>query len=143
MMYNGAPLFPATTFNTRDRQRTDNNFDVTALTRYTPSDTLAFEAGYARKTRSPNLYERYAWSTNTMAMEMINFAGDGNFYIGNLDLKPEVANTVSVTADWHDAARERWGLKVTPYYTYVQDYIDARRCPTSVCGDTKLPSTPA
>ena len=116
MMYNGAPLFPATTFNNRDRKRTDSNFDVTALTRYTPTAMLDFEAGYARKTRSPNLYERYAWSTNTMAMEMINFAGDGNFYVGNLDLKPEMANTVSATADLHDPAREQWGLKVTPYY---------------------------
>ncbi len=135
-MYNGAPLFPATTFNARNRQRTDNNFDLTALARYTPNVTQAYELGYARKTRSPNLYERYAWSTNTMAMEMINFAGDGNFYIGNVDLKPEVANTFSFTADWHDASRERWGLKVTPYYTYVQDYIDARRCPNSVCGNS-------
>ncbi len=137
-MYNGSPLYPATTFNARDRQRTNNNIDLTALTRYTPETTLDFEAGYARKTRSPNLYERYAWSTNTMAMEMINFAGDGNFYIGNLDLKPEVAHTFSVTADWHDAKREQWGLKVTPYYTYVQDYIDAQRCPTSVCGNTAV-----
>ncbi|MDD5170978.1 MAG: hypothetical protein PHN75_19330, partial [Syntrophales bacterium] len=135
-MYNGAPLFPATTFNNRDRQRTDNNIDFTALTRYSPKATQDFEIGFARKNRSPNLYERYAWSTNTMAMEMVNFAGDGNFYVGNLDLKPEVASTVSVTADWHDATRKEWGLKVTPYYTYVQDYIDARRCPTSVCGNT-------
>jgi iron complex outermembrane receptor protein len=135
MYYSGYRL-AATNFNARDRERTDINFDVTALTRYSPTPTLAFEAGYARKTRSPNLYERYAWSTNTMAMEMINFAGDGNFYLGNLDLEPEVANIVSGTADWHAAAREEWGLKVTPYYTYVQDYIDARRCPTSVCGNT-------
>ena len=135
-MYNGPPLFPATTFNNRNRQRTDANFDVTALTRFTPTDMLTFEAGYARKTRSPNLYERYAWSTNRMAMEMINFAGDGNFYIGNLDLKPEVANTFSVTADWHDASKERWGLRVTPYYTRVEDYIDAGRCPPSVCGNS-------
>jgi len=136
MMYNGAPLFPATTFNNRDHQHTDSNFDVTALTRYTPAATLSFELGFARKTRSPNLYERYAWSTNTMAMEMVNFAGDGNFYVGNLELKPEVAHTVSATADWHASSREQWGLKVTPYYTYVQDYIDARRCPTSVCGSS-------
>ena len=136
MMYNGAPLYPATTFNARDRKRTDNNIDVTALSRYTPGATLDFEAGYAMKTRSPNLYERYAWSTNTMAMEMINFAGDGNYYIGNLDLKPEVAHTLSATANWHAAAKEQWGIAITPYYTYVQDYIDARRCPTTVCGSS-------
>jgi iron complex outermembrane receptor protein len=130
------PLSPATTFNARDRKRTDNNFDLTALSRYTPGATLDFEAGYARKTHSPNLYERYAWSTNTMAMEMVNFAGDGNDYVGNLGLKPEVANTFSATANWHDAAKEQTGIAVTPYITYVQDYIDARRCPTTVCGSS-------
>lgn len=135
-MYNGAPLFPVTTFNARDHQRSDYNVDLTAVTRYTPAEKLSLEAGYAMKTRSPNLYERYAWSPNTMAMEMVNFAGDGNYYIGNLDLKPEVAHTVSVTADWHDTVPESWGLKVTPYYTYVEDYIDARRCPTGVCGSS-------
>ena len=40
---------------------------------------------------------------------MNNFVGDGNGYVGNLDLKPEVANTVSVTGDWHDAEQEAWG----------------------------------
>jgi iron complex outermembrane receptor protein len=128
-MYDGAPFFPATTFNGRDRQRTDRNWDLTALVRYTPESTRSFEAGISQKTRSPNLYERYAWSLNTMAMEMVNFSGDGNYYVGNLDLKPEVARTFSATADWHDAAQEQWELKVTPYVTYVQDYIDARRFP--------------
>jgi iron complex outermembrane recepter protein len=136
MMYNGAPLYPASTFNGRDRKRTDNNLDLTALGRYAPSAAFELEAGYARKTRSPNLYERYAWSTNTMAMEMINFAGDGNFYIGNLDLTPETANTVSATANWHATVGAERGISVTPYYTYVQDYIDARRCPTTVCGSS-------
>jgi len=133
-MYNGAPLFPVTTFNSRDHHRTDYNADLTLLTRYTPNARQSYEAGYALKTRSPNLYERYAWSPNTMAMEMVNFSGDGNFYIGNLDLRPEVAHTLSMTADLHDASKEEWGLKITPYYTYVQDYIDAQRCPTGVCG---------
>jgi iron complex outermembrane receptor protein len=136
MMYNGAPLYPVTIFNALNRKRTDGNVDVTALARYSPDARHTFEFGYARKARSPNLYERYAWSTNRMAMEMINWAGDGNYYIGNVNLKPEVAHTVSATADWHDASRKEWGLKITPYYTYVQDYIDVRRCPTSVCGDT-------
>lgn len=134
MMYNGAPLYPATTFNGRDRRRTDHNLDVTAQARYAPTASLVLEAGYARKTRSPNLYERYAWSTNTMAMEMVNFAGDGNYYVGNLDLRPETAHTVSATVDWSVAGRRDHGLSVTPYYTYVQDFIDARRCPATVCG---------
>lgn len=124
-------LADATSFNARDRQRTDHNIDLTALARYTPDSSKTYEFGYARKTRSPNLYERFAWSTGGMAMNMVNWAGDGNGYVGNLDLKPELAHTFSATADWHDAAQEQWGLKVTPYYTYIQDYIDARRCSSS------------
>ena len=124
-------LADATAFNAADRSRTDHNWDLTALARYTPDDSKAFEFGYAQKTRSPNLYERFAWSTGGMAMRMVNWVGDGNGYVGNLNLKPEVAHTISATADWHDAADEQWGLKVTPYYTYVQDYIDASACPVT------------
>ncbi len=98
------------------------------MARYTPNANATYAFGFAHKTRSPNLYERYAWSTGGMAMRMVNLAGDGNGYVGNLDLKPEVANTLSATADWHDATDERWGVKFTPYLTNVNNYIDARRC---------------
>lgn len=115
-------------FNAADRKKTDNNLDLTLLARFTPDATRTIEFGLAQKTRSPNLYERYTWSTHGMAMRMINWTGDGNGYVGNLDLKPEIAHTVSATFEWHDAAQEKWGLKVAPYYTYVSDYIDAARC---------------
>lgn len=118
----------AAAFNAANRGRTDHNWDLTALTRYTPDNTRAFEVGFAQKTRSPNLYERYIWSTGGMAMAMNNLVNDGNGYVGNLDLKPEVAHTFSATADWHDVNQEQWSLKVTPYYTHVQDYVDAERC---------------
>ena len=123
--YNATYDGDAAAFNAADRERTDRNWDVTTLARYAPTKTQTIEFGYARKTRSPNLYERYTWSTGGMAMNMINLAGDGNGYVGNLDLEPEIAHTLSATFDWHDAARENWGLKVTPFYTYVDDYINA------------------
>ena len=135
-MYDAPPLFPATTFNDADRSRVDSNWDVTAQAVYTPDLTETYSFGYSRTTRSPNLYERYSWSPDTMAAEMIGWFGDGNYYIGNLDLDPEVAHTVSGTADFHDATRTM-GIAVTPYYSYVSDYIDVRRCPTQVCGDTQ------
>ena len=69
-----------------------------------------------------------------MAMLMNNFVGDGNGYVGNLDLKPEVAYTVSASGDWHDAEQKDWRVKATGYYTYVQDYIDAQRCNFGQCG---------
>ena len=129
-------LAESTAFNAADRKKTDNNIDLTALARFTPDNTRIIEVGYARKTRSPSLYERYTWSTGGMAMRMINLAGDGNGYVGNLELEPEVANTLSTTFDWHDASQKKWGLKVTPYYTYINNYIDAERCSSanSNCG---------
>lgn len=143
--YNATYLADATAFNAADRDITDHNLDTTALARFTPDATRTLEFGYARKTRSPNLYERYTWSTNGMAMRMINWAGDGNGYVGNLDLEPEIAHTVSATLDWHDAAHKAWGLQVTPYYTYVDDYIDAERCSSggSVCTAANLTATDA
>lgn len=134
--YNATSLWApdAAAFNAQDRPRTDHNWDITALARYTLDETRIFEAGYARKSRSPNLYQRYAWSTQPMASLMNNFVGDGNGYIGNVHLKPEVAHTLSASGDWHDAAGEQWSLKATGYYTHVQDYIDARRCDFGQCG---------
>jgi len=131
----------AATFNARSRDRTDYNWDLALLQRYTPDTTQSYEAGYSRKSRSPSLYQRYPWSTNPMAALMNNFVGDGNGYIGNIDLKPEVADTFSITGDWHDAAKEKWGVKATGYYTHVEDYVDARRCDFSQCSPANVSAT--
>ncbi len=123
----------AAAFNAQDHARTDFNIDATALLRYQPDNFSLYELGLARKTRSPNLYERYSWSTSAMAMNMIGWFGDGNGYVGNLDLDPEAAHTVSFTATWNDPANAVWQLKVSPYYSYVLDYIDVDRCTLAGC----------
>jgi iron complex outermembrane receptor protein len=115
----------AALFNSQSRDQSDDNWDLSWITRFTPAPTQAYEVGLAQKTRSPNLYERYTWSSWQMAAFMNNTVGDGNGYFGDVNLKPEVARTLSLTADWHDAGEERWNLRVTPYYTRVDDYIDA------------------
>ncbi len=61
-----------------------------------------------------------------MAAVMNNFVGDGNGYVGDVGLEPEIARTLSLSADWHDAAQARWNLHMTPYYARVEDHIDAR-----------------
>ena len=123
----------ATAFNAATRKKTDNNFDATALARFTPDQTKTIELGYAMKTRSPNLYERYSWSNFGMNMRMVNLAGDGNGYVGNLNLTPETSHTVSATIDLHDADEKQWGFKMTPYFTHVNNYIDAARCGSAGC----------
>lgn len=134
----------ANAFNALDHKKQDNNYDFTAMTKYEYSASNDFELGFARKTRSPNLYERYSWAGGyggnlnvapiRMDMAMINWFGDANGYVGNLNLKPEVANTISATASWHDGASSSWGVKITPYYTKVQNYIDVKKI-GSVAGD--------
>lgn len=128
-------------FNARDHQRTDRNIDWTLLARYTPNARSTYEVGVARKTRSPNVHERYPWSTFAMAALMNNFVGDGNGYVGNLDLRPEIAHTLSATADWHDAERSDWKIKASAYLTQVKDFIDARRCGPPVCNTTTYLTT--
>ncbi len=116
-------------FNSVDRSRTDHNIDVTAIARFTPDSTKILEMGYSMKMRSPNLYERYTWSSkSSMDTNMNNWVGDGNGYVGNMNLKPETAHTLSVTGELHDAQHEQWNLRVSPYFSYVTDYIDAVSC---------------
>ena len=126
----------AAAFNATKRDQLDKNLDLTALLRFSPKETLDYLLGYSRKSRSPNLYQRYAWANNPMAALMNNLAGDGNGYIGNVDLKPEVAHTWSLNARWRDAGRQRWELDATSYFTYIEDYIDARRCESLQCSAT-------
>jgi iron complex outermembrane recepter protein len=118
----------ARSFNASDRSRTDANIDASLLIRYRPDDQASYALGLARKNRSPNFYERYAWGTNTIGM--ITWFGDGNGYTGNPLLKPETAYAASFTADWHDRSARRWQIKLTPYYTAIQNYIGV----VPICG---------
>jgi iron complex outermembrane receptor protein len=136
-MMSSNQLADSTYFNAQDHDKTDRNWDLTALARYEPDATQTYEAGVAQKTRSPNLYERYTWSTWSMAAVMNNFVGDGNGYVGDVNLKPEVARTLNLAADWHDAGKKTWSVRVAPYYTHVRDYIDAT-CNTASCPDDQF-----
>ena len=125
----------ASAFNAQDRARTDINFDATAVVRYQPDDTQSYQLGLARKNRSPNFYERYAWGTSTVGM--ISWFGDGNGYTGNPDIKPETAYTLSASGAWHSSADD-WHFDLTPYFTHIENYIGV----ISICGPlcTGLPA---
>ena len=123
----------AARFNASKREQVDPHLDITALARYDWGPSGGIEIGYARKTRSPNLYQRYTWSTNPMAALMNNTSGDGNGYVGNVGLKPEIANTVSVSAEGRGVPSKRWSARATAHVSYVQNYIDVRRCDFGQC----------
>ncbi|OJW66534.1 MAG: TonB-dependent receptor [Sphingomonadales bacterium 63-6] len=115
----------ANAFNAADHKRTDNNWSGSFVLTWRASDMASLELGYAHKARSPNIYERYTWGVGGMASQMIGWYGDGNGYVGNLDLKPERADTVSAALDLGGGS-QGWSLRIAPYYTHVSDYIDAQ-----------------
>lgn len=127
MMMNQPDIDAAKAFNARSKSENDNHLDLTASAKYEASATNSIEFGYARKTRSPNLYERYTWGRGDMAMAMIGWFGDVNGYVGDINLKPETANTLSATFHWHDANKQAWEVTLTPHYSYIQDYIGVNK----------------
>ncbi len=139
-MYATSSVGTISDFNNLSRKRTDHNVDFTAIAQDVLDENHTLEFGYARKTRSPNLYERYSWSTNGMALEMNNFVGDGNGYLGNPNLKAEVAHNLGVTFDWHSVDKTS-DFIIAPFFSYVDNYIDAVRCPSSLACYTIANST--
>lgn len=123
-MMNMPDLMAARAFNARSRSQRDTNIDASAQATFTPDTASSYEFALARKVRSPNLYERYSWGRGSMAMTMTNWFGDGNGYVGDIDLKPETAYTAAFTADWHGGGEQGWFLRVNPYYSKVDNYID-------------------
>lgn len=116
----------AAAFNARDHKRQDLNWDLTAALRFDASAESTYDLGFSRKTRSPNVHERYTWANEAMmAGLMNNWFGDLNSYKGNLDLRPEVAYSFKASANWHDAERRNWELTLSPFYTYVNGFINA------------------
>jgi iron complex outermembrane receptor protein len=130
----GMSLAAANAFNALDHERNNDTIDVTALAQYAPNAMSRYEFGYARKNRAPNLYERYTWGRRNMDMAMNGSFGDGNGYVGTINLKPETAHTVSFTATFDDPKKDLWEVKATPYFTYVENFIDADRCPVALGG---------
>lgn len=125
-------LAAANAFNAQDHERNFDLFDFTTLVQYTPNDMSQYEVGYARKNRAPNLYELYTWGRRPMDMGMIGWFGDGNGYVGNMNLTEETAHTFSLTAAFHDPKNNEWEVAATPYFTYVNNFIDVDRCPNEL-----------
>lgn len=118
-----ADVMAAATFNAADHHKADDAWSGTLLASWQAAEGVVFELGYAHKARSPNIYERYSWGRGSMASRMIGWYGDGNGYVGNLNLKPERADTVSAALRVESAGGAT--LRLSPYYTHVNDYIDA------------------
>ena len=103
-------------FNVSDRNHSDDNVDWVAKLGYEYAEGLSFELGFARKTRSPSYLERYLW----IPLEVNAGLGDGNNYVGNVDLDPEISHQVETAFYWHS---DKAYLTPRAFYRRVDDYI--------------------
>ena len=83
-------------FNNANRSVDDDNLDWVLKSRYQATDTLVVELGFAQKTRSPLYQERFLW----IPLEANAGIGDGNNYVGNINLRPEEAQQIELGLDW-------------------------------------------
>lgn len=103
-------------FNAADLSRSDDNFDWAAKFDYAIRNDLRMEVGVARKTRSPSYQEAYLW----LPLQSTGGLADGNNYVGDPSLRPEVAHEAEVGLDWR-----RGGVYFSPraFYRNVDNYI--------------------
>jgi iron complex outermembrane receptor protein len=103
-------------FNAADLSRGDDNFDWVAKLDYAIRKDLRMEVGLARKTRSPSYQEAYLW----LPLQSTGGLADGNNYVGNPNLDPEVAHEAEVGLDWRSG-----GAYLSPraFYRSVDNYI--------------------
>lgn len=103
-------------FNASDHSQADDNVDWVAKLVYAHTDNLDLEVGFSRKTRSSSYLERYLW----IPLEVNAGLGDGNNYVGNIDLDPEVSHQIELAFNWHT---ERAYLAPRAFYRSIDDYI--------------------
>ncbi len=103
-------------FNSADREQRDHNIDLVARGWYRASEHTSWYAGIARKHRSPSYQERYLW----LPLEATAGLADGQLYIGDIRLQPEVSHLVEFGLDY---GGDRLTLSPRLYYSSVDDYI--------------------
>ena len=103
-------------FNRADRSQEDTEIDATAVLRYEWGKATELEFGVAHKTRAPAYMERYLW----VPLEVNAGLGDGNNYVGDINLKPEDSWQIELGMSWEESGR-----KFSPRFfaRRVDDYI--------------------
>ena len=103
-------------FNRADRNRSDTEWDAVAVLTWAAAADWELEFGLARKTRVPAYLERYLW----VPLETNGGLGDGNNYVGDPGLDPEVSWQWELGALWQDGGRS---FAPRLFHRRVDDYI--------------------
>lgn len=103
-------------FNAADRDVSDDTFDAALVLRHDLRDDLTLEAGFARKSRAPSYVERYLW----LPLEITGGLADGRLYVGDINLKPEVAYQFELGLEWRGSD---FLFAPRAFYHQIDDYI--------------------
>lgn len=87
-------------FNNAQRMQSDNNIDAVLKLSFNTSHHWNFHTAIAQKTRSASYQERYLW----LPLQSTGGLADGFNYIGNIELKPEIARELELGFDWNTAS---------------------------------------
>ncbi len=109
------PRSLAAAFNASGRSATDTTFDA-VLRLWTDAGELTPRITLARKTRVPSVLERFAW----LPTEASYGLADGNIYVGNQALSPEIAYIAEAGFDW---SNDWVTLRPTLFYRRIDDFI--------------------
>ncbi|WP_019961137.1 TonB-dependent receptor [Woodsholea maritima] len=103
-------------YDRADRTHTDMTFDGVVRGLYAVRDDMDLRLIVHRKSRVASYVERFAW----LPMAASGGLADGNTYVGDLNLDPEVSTGLEVGLDWQT---QRAYLRPSVHYTFVDNYI--------------------
>ncbi|MEA1942458.1 MAG: TonB-dependent receptor [Pseudomonadota bacterium] len=103
-------------FNTADHAHDETTVDAVARFWRHTDGPLTWRLTLARKTRMPSYVERYAWLPTPASGGL----ADGNTYVGDRHLEPEIADSVEAGFDWRG---DRGYVRPTAFYRRVDDFI--------------------
>lgn len=112
------PMGPRTLANqfiASGREAADTTFDA-VLRAWLPGDVLTPRVTLARKSRVPSVLERFAWLPTEASFGL----ADGNIYVGNQALRPEVAYIAEAGFDF---SNDWLTVRPTIFYRRVEDFI--------------------
>lgn len=103
-------------FAARNRRKTDDNVDVVAKLARSLGSQWSVQGAIARRTRSPYYLERYGY----IPLQATAGLADGNNYVGNINLKPEVAYEADLGLTF---TGDRLSFSPNVYYHRINHYI--------------------
>lgn len=109
------PRTLASQFIASGREATDTTVDA-VIRAWLPGESVTPRVTLTRKTRVPSVLERFAWLPTEASFGL----ADGNIYVGNQSLRPEVAYIAEAGLD---LGNDWLTLRPTLFYRRVEDFI--------------------